>query len=74
MLSTINSCKDCPDRHVGCHSTCIKYKEEKEAYERIKDREHKEKDVVWGIREQRTRAVTAAYKKRGHKNPTSYYP
>lgn len=73
MMASINSCKDCPDRYVGCHSSCIKYKEEKEAYERIKDEEHKKKDVVWGIREQRTRAVMAAYKRNGYKKHT-YYP
>lgn len=21
-----NSCKDCPDRHIGCHGECEKYK------------------------------------------------
>ena len=37
-------CKDCPDRVVGCHSTCERYlsfmKEQKEMYsQRRKDRE-----------------------------------
>lgn len=25
--SVHSPCKDCPDRHIGCHSECDKYKE-----------------------------------------------
>lgn len=31
-----NTCKDCPDREVGCHSTCEKYKKWKEEHDRVK--------------------------------------
>lgn len=27
MANVISPCKDCPDRHVGCHGTCKRYKE-----------------------------------------------
>lgn len=39
--STIICCKDCKERHVGCHSSCKKYAEEKQAYERFKEEERK---------------------------------
>lgn len=26
-------CKDCPDRHLGCHSECEKYQEELQSCE-----------------------------------------
>lgn len=32
-MSAIKCCKDCTDRHVGCHSTCKRYIDEKAAYE-----------------------------------------
>lgn len=39
-------CKDCPDRQVGCHSTCEKYitfaKEKREQNESIKKARHEE--------------------------------
>lgn len=39
-------CKDCPDRQVGCHSTCEKYitfaKEKRQQNETIKKAKHEE--------------------------------
>lgn len=35
----IAPCKDCPDRVVGCHSTCERYKD----YREEKDRELEQK-------------------------------
>lgn len=35
------SCKDCTERHVGCHSTCEKYISEKAENDRLRDAEHK---------------------------------
>lgn len=46
---SINSCKDCKDRHVGCHSTCEKYinakKEYDELQEKIKKSKYRENDL-----------------------------
>ena len=33
MSTGINVCKDCTDRHLGCHSDCKKYLSSKEKYE-----------------------------------------
>lgn len=38
-------CKDCPDRQVGCHSSCEKYKDYKTRHYAEKDRMHLE-DVL----------------------------
>lgn len=29
-------CRDCKNRYIGCHGECIKYKEWKEEYNKIK--------------------------------------
>lgn len=34
----IMSCMGCPDRKVGCHSTCQKYQEERAAHKKESDR------------------------------------
>ena len=39
----ITCCKNCSDRFVGCHSTCLKYIDEKQKYEVLKQEEYKEK-------------------------------
>ena len=36
MKSTIKACKDCTDRHPGCHDKCPKYQEEKQEFENRK--------------------------------------
>lgn len=41
-MSVIFSCKDCNERHVGCHSTCEKYIAEKAESERIRQLKLKE--------------------------------
>ena len=37
-MTKITCCRDCADRHVGCHAECEAYKAEKE--QREKDRAH----------------------------------
>lgn len=31
----VNPCKDCTDRAVGCHSTCARYKQYREDFQRV---------------------------------------
>ena len=33
-----NPCKDCPDRHLGCHSKCERYKAWKKEREELKEK------------------------------------
>lgn len=40
------SCRDCVGRHVGCHSTCEIYKEEKERLNNKREWEKNHKNVI----------------------------
>lgn len=44
MISTIKCCHDCQFRTETCHSTCKRYKQEKEEWEKRKEEIRKEKD------------------------------
>lgn len=44
-MSLVNSCRDCADRKVGCHSTCEKYKQFRAKLDEINEKRHKENDV-----------------------------
>lgn len=39
----IRCCYQCPEREIGCHSTCEKYKAEKVAWDKEKAAERKRK-------------------------------
>ena len=41
--SMIRTCKNCTERHVGCHSTCKTYKLEKQRHEENQARIRQEK-------------------------------
>ena len=49
----IAPCKDCKDRHIGCHSKCEKYLEYKKEVQKAKHREKIDKkiedDIWYGI-------------------------
>lgn len=43
-------CKDCPDRHVGCHGECERYQEfnrSREAYREEHRKELETRNAVW---------------------------
>ena len=40
-METIKCCKDCPEKHPGCHSTCPDYIIEKAFYEEKKAEHYK---------------------------------
>lgn len=43
-MNKITCCKDCADRKIACHSTCETYKEQKAAYEEIKNNIYEQKE------------------------------
>ena len=45
-MSGIKCCYKCLDRHIGCHSKCLKYIDEKQKLEVIKMREKENKPVA----------------------------
>lgn len=38
-------CKDCPNRHPGCHGSCEKYQIWRKEWEQLKERERQRKGV-----------------------------
>lgn len=60
----IYSCKDCTERHVGCHSTCPKYIHDKEEWDELKARVAKEKEGWCAAVEQQKKGVWRAFRRR----------
>ena len=59
----IFSCKDCQQRHPGCHSKCETYKKEKAEHEAQLEAARRERNVKQGLYEQRTAAISKASKR-----------
>ena len=60
----IECCRDCNERHIGCHSTCNRYIKEKYIHEREKFERGFERRIVGGIYEQRSIAINKILKHR----------
>lgn len=59
----MNSCKNCEDRHLGCHSTCKDYLRMQKEQDRI--REERAKDsIVTDYFSDRARRVEKSYIKK----------
>lgn len=43
-------CKDCPDRQLGCHSTCKKYLTYKEICETIREEKYNQAELENSLR------------------------
>lgn len=48
-------CKGCAERHVGCHSTCERYKAFRKALEEKRMRERMENEATYSLIEQAQR-------------------
>lgn len=44
-MSSISVCKDCPDRQIGCHSTCERYKEQSEQRRKEQEEIRRQRDI-----------------------------
>lgn len=44
-MGKITCCYKCPDREIGCHSTCQDYIQQKKDYDECRTRERKERDL-----------------------------
>ena len=49
MRYKITCCKDCPNRHAECHSTCKEYKEQKAEYDTTMAEVKKKDNVQKGL-------------------------
>lgn len=49
-MGAIKCCMHCTtDRHIGCHSTCKRYINEKAEYDKKQARIRKEKELRWDV-------------------------
>lgn len=63
----VKCCKDCvpPKRHPGCHDHCPDYIAEQLIYDLQMAAYRKERDTALGIRDQKTRGVMRARRRKG---------
>lgn len=61
------TCKDCGNRHPGCHGQCEKYQKEKATYEERKAALTKELVVQGGLNAQRNNGIRKAKRLRVNK-------
>lgn len=67
-MGAIWCCKDCKDRHVGCHSVCEKYKEQKEKAKEIDDKAKKDNLFGGSLRSDRLwNHTSVALRHKSHK-------
>lgn len=59
----IKCCKDCPDRHVGCHGTCERYKAERAEMDRLKERMKNDDDFHRYKQEKIVKRIVAGQKR-----------
>ncbi len=45
----ITVCKDCPERHPGCHATCEKYINQRAEYDAYKEEQRKQMEIKHGL-------------------------
>lgn len=55
--------KDCPDRHMACHTGCIKYMKAKENHDKKQAEIRAKKDAEGAVSEYITRRVSEATRK-----------
>lgn len=64
MRRTVSCCHNCPDRILHCHSTCEKYKAEKEEYLKekadFKKKYNMEREITHAMVENKRRVRKAA--------------
>ena len=61
---TMSSCKDCPDRYIGCHQHCETYKAFKAEKDRVRENEKQFKQNLYAIHKLRIDGVEKARRKR----------
>lgn len=57
-------CKDCPDRRVGCHSTCEKYLAFRKERDELNEKTYKQKEVEYADYTRYMRALREKQKQR----------
>ena len=60
----MSSCKNCPDRYIGCHQHCETYKAFKAEKDRVRENEKQFKQNLYAIHKLRIDGVEKARRKR----------
>ena len=61
----ITACHRCTERHVGCHSTCDRYREQREELDRIRAEQHKDALISSAVIERVLKTIDHVSKRRG---------
>ena len=59
-------CKDCKDRHIGCHSTCEKHKQVTDLNRQISEARRKDNEF-YGYRAEQSKKMEIVENKRSRK-------
>ena len=62
-MATINTCKDCTERHLKCHASCQKYLDAKAKH--AEEMELKAKDVASQLYQYKVESIRKYRKRRG---------
>ena len=49
MVMKIDTCRDCPDRRVGCHGVCERYREARRALDEANERTAAARAGMYGV-------------------------
>lgn len=66
-MKLIRCCKDCPDRHLACHDTCERYKQEHREYQAEKEVYCKDRNKGYEYDDFRAEQIRKAQKHRRKK-------
>lgn len=66
-MKLIRCCKDCPDRHLACHDTCERYRQEHREYQAEKEAYCKGKNMGYEYDDFRAEQIRKAQKHRRKK-------
>ena len=64
----ITCCKDCTDRHPGCHGKCEKYIQQRADYDAQKAEARKKYDIACGLYEQRSDSIYKLTERKRYQN------
>lgn len=62
----IRCCKDCEQKHGGCHAACETYKQERKAYDEQMEAVRKQRLITQGLYAQKDRAIIQAMRRAKH--------
>lgn len=68
VTNKITCCKDCTDRHAGCHATCEKYNQQKTELDAIKAERRKQYEINSGLNAYRYEGINKVMSNRVYRS------